>query len=150
LTVPPRPARLASDASSMTERSPSTSFPPPKLRGVEHVFAAARYSINGGRRLLREPAFRHEILFGLVLVLVLALHGASAAAFLIQLVLLAILGAIEAVNTAIELIVDRVSPEFSSFAKHAKDLGSFAVFCLLVANAAFCAAVVLKDSTSFL
>ncbi len=46
--------------------------------------------------------------------------------------------------------VDRVSPEFSSFAKHAKDLGSFAVFCLLVANAAFCAAVVLKDSTSFL
>ncbi len=134
----------------MTERSPSTSFPPPKLRGVEHVFAAAGYSINGGRRLLREPAFRHEILFGLVLVLVLALHGASAAAFLIQLVLLAILGAIEAVNTAIELIVDRVSPEFSAFAKHAKDLGSFAVFCLLVANAAFCAAVLLKDSTSFL
>ncbi|RIY02187.1 diacylglycerol kinase [Aureimonas flava] len=123
---------------------------PPKLRGVEHLFAAAGYSINGGRRLLREPAFRHEILFGAVLILVLAIQGASAAAFLIQLVLLAILGAIEAVNTAIELIVDRVSPEFSAFAKHAKDLGSFAVFCLLVANAAFCAAVLFKDSTSFL
>ncbi len=134
----------------MTERAPSKGLPPPKLRGFEHVIAAAGYSINGGRRLLREPAFRHEILFGMALILVLALHGASAAAFLIQLVLLAILGAMEAVNTAIELIVDRVSPEFSAFAKHAKDLGSFAVFCLLVANAAFCAAVLFKDSTAFL
>lgn len=134
----------------MTERSPSARLPPPKLRGFDHLFAAMGYSFNGGRRLLCEPAFRHEILFGVVLLAVLALHGASAAAFLIQLVLLAILGAIEAVNTAIELIVDRVSPEFSSFAKHAKDLGSFAVFCLLVANAAFCAAVLFKDSTSFL
>ncbi len=134
----------------MTERAPSAGLPPPKLRGIEHVLAAAGYSLNGGRRLLREPAFRHEILFGAVLVVVLLVNGASAAAFLIQLVLLAILGAVEAVNTAIELIVDRVSPEVSSFAKHAKDLGSFAVFCLLFANAAFCAAVVFKDSTSFL
>ncbi|WP_279482532.1 diacylglycerol kinase [Aureimonas sp. SK2] len=134
----------------MTEQVPSTGLPPPKLRGFGHLVAAAGYSINGGKRLLREPAFRHEILFGIVLLVVLALHGASAAAFLVQLVLLAILGAIEAVNTAIELIVDRVSPEFSSFAKHAKDLGSFAVFCLLVANTAFCAAVLFKDSASFL
>ncbi|WP_182085030.1 diacylglycerol kinase [Aureimonas sp. ME7] len=123
---------------------------PRKLNGFEHLVAAAGYSVDGLRRLLREPAFRHEILFAAVLLGVLAIDGASAAALLIQLVLLAILGAIEAVNTAIELIVDRVSPEFSAFAKHAKDLGSFAVFSLVVANAAFCAAVLFKDSASFL
>jgi len=52
-------------------------------------------------------------------------------------VLMLLLFSIEALNTAIEEIVDRVSPEFSSAARNAKDLGSFAVFCLLMANGGF-------------
>jgi diacylglycerol kinase (ATP) len=40
----------------------------------------------------------------------------------------------EAVNTAIEEIIDRISLEISDTARHAKDLGSLAVFCLLSAN----------------
>ncbi len=51
--------------------------------------------------------------------------------------LLLVLAATEALNTAVELIVDRVSPEFSAFAGQAKDLGSFAVFCLLLVNLGF-------------
>ena len=39
---------------------------------------------------------------------------------------------IEAVNSACELIVDHLSPDYSQFAKHAKDLLSFAVFCILL------------------
>jgi diacylglycerol kinase (ATP) len=48
----------------------------------------------------------------------------------------------EALNTAIEELVDRVSPELSQTGKHAKDLGSFAVFCMLVAAGLYIAWVV--------
>ncbi|WP_407926015.1 diacylglycerol kinase [Cochlodiniinecator piscidefendens] len=44
---------------------------------------------------------------------------------------------IEALNAAVECIVYRISPGFSEFARDAKDLGSFAVFCLFVANGGF-------------
>ena len=54
-----------------------------------------------------------------------------------QFVLLCGLFALEAVNTAIELLVDRVSPEFSAFAQQAKDLGSFSVLAMIVANTAW-------------
>ena len=56
---------------------------------------------------------------------------------LVQIVLMLLLFAVEALNTAIKLIVDRVSPQFSIFAKRARDLGSFSVFCLLSTNAIF-------------
>ena len=36
-------------------------------------------------------------------------------------------------NTAVEEVIDRISPEISNVGKYAKDLGSFAVFCMLVA-----------------
>ena len=39
---------------------------------------------------------------------------------------------LEAINTAIEEVVDRVSPEISEMARNAKDLGSFAVFCIQI------------------
>ncbi len=45
--------------------------------------------------------------------------------------------AFEAINTAIEEIVDRVSPEISEMGRNAKDLGSFACLCLILANAAY-------------
>ncbi|MNY78719.1 Prokaryotic diacylglycerol kinase [compost metagenome] len=48
----------------------------------------------------------------------------------------------EAVNTAIEELVDRISPEISTVGRNAKDLGSFAVFCLLVANGLYAGYVV--------
>jgi diacylglycerol kinase (ATP) len=53
-----------------------------------------------------------------------------------------ILFAVEALNTAIEELVDRISPEISTVGRHAKDLGSFAVFCLLAVNGLFALYVV--------
>ncbi|WP_279480162.1 diacylglycerol kinase [Aureimonas sp. SK2] len=117
---------------------------PAKLRGLAHLAAAGRYSLAGLVRLLGEAAFRHEIALGALLVASLAMEGVATSDLLIQGVLLLVLAATEALNTAIELIVDRVSPEFSLFAQQAKDLGSFAVFCLLAANLGFAAAVLLQ------
>ena len=51
--------------------------------------------------------------------------------------------AVEALNTALEELVDHISPGWSEFAKHAKDLGSFAVMCALVATGLYAAWVVL-------
>ena len=119
---------------------PNTPQPEPVFRketGLRHLFAAARYSFQGLQRLWKEAAFRHEVLaFGAGL----ALLGVIAAPFyhyLIFTVLMLLLFAVEALNTAIEEIVDRVSPEFSSVGRHAKDLGSFSVFCLLLVNGGF-------------
>lgn len=108
-----------------------------KETGFKHLFAAARYSAQGLSRLWKEAAFRHEVLaLGAGLAL-MGVVGAPLAHYLIFIVLMLLLFSVEALNTAIEEIVDRVSPEFSSAARNAKDLGSFAVFCLLMANGGF-------------
>ena len=117
---------------------------PEKKRGAGHLFAAARYSFAGFRRILGETAFRHELMAGGGLLVLFALIGASPLDFLVQIVLMLVLMAGEALNTAIEVIVDRVSPEISDFAKQAKDLGSFAVFCLILANCGYGAVVLLR------
>lgn len=106
----------------------------PKRTGAVHVVEAAGYSAGGLRRLLKEAAFRHEIVLGAALLAILVACRAPLLAFAAQAVLLLVLAAFEAANTAVELIVDRLSPEWSIFARDAKDLGSLAVACLVIAN----------------
>lgn len=105
-----------------------------KLTGFAHVVAATSFSMGGLVRLWTEAAFRHEMgaataLSGIYLWLGVNFETAVAAALLFLLLI-----AVEALNTAIEVIVDRISPEISDTGRHAKDLGSLAVFCLLSAN----------------
>jgi diacylglycerol kinase (ATP) len=104
-----------------------------KETGVRHFFAAAGYSWGGFRRLLNEAAFRQELLFFVAAQIVLIAVGALATEFLVSMMLFLALFACEALNTAVEEVVDRISPEISNVGKYAKDLGSFAVFCMLVA-----------------
>lgn len=107
---------------------------PSKRAGLAHLRAAAGYSAGGLTRLAREAAFRQEIVAGVGLVVAYAMMDVSAAVRLSAMVLFLLLVAMEAVNTAIEEIIDRISPEMSDTGKHAKDLGSLAVFCLISAN----------------
>ncbi|MFD1744987.1 diacylglycerol kinase [Rhizobium helianthi] len=107
-------------------------LPPEKVDGIRHLLAAQRYSYGGFRRLWREAAFRHELLaFAGALALFLAI-GAGALKIVILTCLFLFVLALEALNTAVEELVDRVSPEYSLTGRHAKDLGSFAVFCGLL------------------
>lgn len=104
---------------------------PPRKTGVAHFFAAAGYSLGGLKRLSRESAFRQEVvLIAGLLVLFLAL-GATLPEVLGLLALGLLLVAVEALNTAIEVLVDHLSPGWSSWAKDAKDLGSLAVACTI-------------------
>ena len=113
-----------------------------KKTGSSHLIAAATYSADGARRLLSESAFRHELVaFGVAMVL-FTVVGASFFQYVAMAILFLLMVAFEALNTAIEEIVDRVSPEISEMGKHSKDLGSFAVFCLIISNAIYAVYVV--------
>ena len=114
-----------------------------KKTGIAHLFAAGQYSAQGFKRLIREAAFRHEILAFVAGLGIFAAVGASPLEFLGFIVLMLLMFCVEALNTAIEELVDRISPEISTVGRNAKDLGSFAVFCLIIANGAFTGYVVL-------
>ncbi|UNK39512.1 diacylglycerol kinase [Shinella sp. H4-D48] len=115
-----------------------------KKTGFSHLLAAATYSADGARRLLGESAFRHELIAFVVAMVLFIVVGATLFEFVAMTILFLLMIAFEALNTAIEEIVDRVSPEISEMGKHSKDLGSFAVFCLIIANAACAGYVVVS------
>ena len=116
---------------------------PEKIHGVAHIFAAASYSWAGAKRLWDETAFRHETLAAFLILVIFTLIRADKSFVILAILLILITFAIEALNTAIEEIADMVSPEWSLPAKHAKDLGSLAVLCMLCANGIFAAFVIL-------
>ncbi|WP_371154449.1 diacylglycerol kinase [Jannaschia sp. 2305UL9-9] len=107
--------------------------PPKNTRPIwMHPFAATGYSAAGARFLMRQRAAQIQVVMGGVTALLFVVAGVGAAQWAMMIALFIAGLAIEALNTAIELIVDRLSPEISDFAKHAKDLGSFAVGCVLL------------------
>jgi diacylglycerol kinase (ATP) len=100
---------------------------PERKHGVAHFFAAAGYSAAGIRRLWHESAFRQEAALGVVVLSGLAFWGASGPQLLGAAGLILLIVLVEALNTALEVLVDHLSPGWSAFAKDAKDLGSLAV-----------------------
>lgn len=112
--------------------------------GLMHIVDAVGYSLAGLRRLWREAATRLEVGGAGVVAVVFALHGAELWHWLVALFLFALVLAIEAINTALEELVDQLSPDWSQMAKNVKDLGSFAVGVILLAAGGFVAAVLLS------
>lgn len=105
---------------------------PHLLRHIRHALDATHYSFAGGKRLLQEAATQAEILYFAFLLLAYWIVGANGTEYaFLSLFFLITLG-LEALNTAIEVLVDHLTSEFAEFAREAKDLGSFAVFCGLV------------------
>ncbi|MBW9091169.1 diacylglycerol kinase [Rhizobium wenxiniae] len=143
---------VARPVTKKTEEPPQVSISPSshieKVTGSRHLKAAFGYSLNGALRLLRETAFRHEIITGLAIFAAFAAVGASFFDYIMMAVVMLGLFSAEALNTAIEEIIDRISPEWSDTGRHAKDLGSFAVFCMLLANGLTAAFVIIPKLIS--
>jgi diacylglycerol kinase (ATP) len=125
----------------VTNKNKTLQSKPDRVTGLKHILSAGQYSIGGMKRLWAETAFRHELLLAVLALLGLFALGASIQSIATAAILALLLIAVEALNTAIECIVDHVSPEWSEFARDAKDLGSLAVFCLLLANGIYLALV---------
>jgi diacylglycerol kinase (ATP) len=105
--------------------------------------ALVLWSIQGLATAFRvESSFRLEVYLMLVLApLGLWLGGNPLERALLVGCLFLVLSA-ELLNSALEAVVDKVSPEFHEFAGRAKDMGSAAVFVLMV-NVVLCWALVL-------
>jgi diacylglycerol kinase (ATP) len=110
---------------------------PKRTSGIAHLFAAAHYSQAGIRRLWRESAFRQEVAGGALALIVLIGLGASVGQLLGFAILWCGLATVEALNTALEVLVDHLAPDWAEFARDAKDLGSLAVAFMIGANALY-------------
>ena len=120
------------------------------LEAFRHIVHAGRNSLAGLSHLLAtELAARIEIAASVLAFVWLIVLGRGAGDFVTLLVIFCVLMSVEALNTAIERIVDRESPEISEFARVTKDLGSTAVFFLLTAAGIFLLAVT-ADSASLI
>lgn len=110
---------------------------PPRRRGLSRIFAALVYSLHGlAGAWCSQAAFRQEIM--LVAPLSVAIFFVPCSNTLKLIVLLSHVGLliVELLNSAIEAVVDKASPEFHALARQAKDMGSAAVLLSLVAVAA--------------
>lgn len=103
-----------------------------KATGIRRIVNAAGYSWAGLRAVFRsEAAFRQELALCVVLVPLacwLEVTRGERALMLASLLLVLI---VELFNSAIETIIDRISPEIHPLSKRAKDIGSAAVFLAL-------------------
>lgn len=99
------------------------------MKHIQHTFMAAQYSLAGFKRLLEETAAQAELIFYIALLVLYAAIGATVQQFALISFFFLFTFAVEALNTAIEVLVDHLTNEFAEFARQAKDLGSFAVFC---------------------
>ena len=113
------------------------------------IVSASSYSLDGCKFLLQnEFAARVEIYAYFWMMVILLLLKAPPLSLAGLTILFFILLAVEALNTAIEVIIDRVSPEISQAGKRAKDLGSFAVFCIIMATSIFFAGAIARSKVA--
>jgi diacylglycerol kinase (ATP) len=103
------------------------------FRGPRQLWNAMRWSMKGLRAGWRhEASFRFEVCLAVV-VIPLGLYLGQGVMEKLALVLpMFLVLSAELLNSAIEAVVDKVSPEFHELAGRAKDMGSASVFVLLV------------------
>lgn len=118
-------------------------MPSTEPRGPKQILKAMRWSWQGMKAgFTYEASFRLEVyLFVIFAPLGLWLGQGPLEKALLVSSLIAVLAA-ELLNSAVEAIVDKASPEFHVLAGRAKDMGSAAVF-LLMMNVILCWGLIL-------
>lgn len=103
------------------------------IKGWPRLLRATRVSYLGlGWALRSEEAFRIEALLCLLLVPAAVWLGDSGLERAVLLMSLFAVLITELLNTAVEVVVDRIGPEWNELSGRAKDLGSAAVHLSLV------------------
>ncbi|TJY61048.1 diacylglycerol kinase [Sinimarinibacterium sp. CAU 1509] len=103
------------------------------IKGWARLIRATRVSYVGlGWALRNEEAFRIEVILVVLLAplgLWLGHSGIERAVMMLSLILVLL---VELLNTAVEVVVDRIGPEWHELSGRAKDLGSAAVHLSLL------------------
>lgn len=122
---------MSDDTSQTSDRTSdqTSGVIPPKRKGIPRLIAAARYSLAGLRAAFAsEEAFRLEVLV-LVVGAPLALWlGESPVEKVLLIGSLLLLMIVELLNTAVEVLVNRIGSDYHELSGKAKDIGSAAVF----------------------
>lgn len=105
------------------------------MKEISHPFFAFRFSLEGLLAAIKkERAFRHELLIGVVHLVAVLYFEMSLSYRLLLVFAWFVLLAVELLNSAIEAVVDLISPEWHELSKRAKDCGSAAVLMILIAG----------------
>ena len=106
---------------------PGTTAPP--VRKNPWILRRAAYGIAGLRRAWRrERAFRSQVLLAALALAILAAVGTSPLGWAVMVFALGAAIGIEAINAAIEALLDRLHPEHHPEIGAAKDIASAAAF----------------------
>jgi len=110
---------------------------PKKNSGIIRILYAFIYTFNGLSYALRnEAAFRQEAIIFVIALIAILFMPVSGIIKLLLLITSIIVLIVELLNSAIEAVVDKASPEYHELAKQAKDMGSAAVFLSFTAAGA--------------
>lgn len=100
---------------------------------MKRIVAAFFNSMRGFARAARtETAVRQELIVLAIGIPLAALLARGYWQFVALIGVLLVLLAVEILNTAIEKVCDHVNPDWHDAIRYIKDLGSAAVFCMLV------------------
>ena len=111
---------------------PAPANPQKARTGLNRLWHAVGYSLEGLRAGWNEKAFRQEAIAAVVMLpasLWLGKNWVETALLAGSVVLVMI---VELLNTGIETAIDRIGPEWHDLSKRAKDMGSAAVLLALL------------------
>lgn len=112
-------------------------------RGPRRIVKAAQWSWQGLKAAwLHESSFRLEVCLSLVLAPLALWLGQGAVERILLIGSLLLVMAAELLNSAIEAVIERYGPEHHELAGRAKDMGSAAVFMLMM-NVVLCWGLIL-------
>ena len=112
----------------MTPADTFTASNPQKSRtGLDRLWHATGYSLEGLQAGWGEAAFRQEAIASLVLVPGAFWLGRTWVEIALLAGTVVLIMVVELLNTGIETAIDRIGPEWHDLSKRAKDMGSAAV-----------------------
>lgn len=107
--------------------------PPPNNTGLKRIKNAFWFSMHGFKACFRtEEAFRQEVFLALIMIPLAFWLGEGAVERILLIGAVVIVLTVEILNTAVERAIDRISFEKHELSKEAKDMGSAAVFLVLI------------------
>ncbi len=103
------------------------------MLGLTRLLKATQYSLKGLKAVWQqETAFRQECLLLLLAVGIALSLDISRTQQLLLIASVVLILIVEIINSALETIVDRISPTLHPLSAQAKDMGSAAVFLTLL------------------
>lgn len=95
--------------------------------------SSVRDCINGFKFInINEDNFKREIFLGIVALLISYILKISKLEFIIIIIMIGLVLTCEVINTAIERLVDLVSPSYNKLAGEVKDIMAFSVFLMCI------------------